>query len=472
MPWFNMAWQNEAWNFYRSNGTLQFGVNWRAQAVSRVRLLAAVVQRDGEEPEPLPPEHPASVLISEYFNGTPGQSLFLQNSVKQLDVAGEWYVVIYDDPFDEDGGRSYHVKSKSELRVGSGRVNVGVGRSKTVDVWECLIEAGMWKQLPPETLVFRIWNPDPQYSYMATSTVNAAARYLRLIDLMERRIMAQAVSRLASNGVLLYPQEQTFIPKPDFDPKSGLDPFTHEWLNIAGKTIDNPGSALAALPLPVKVPKDLIQYWQHMDFANPYDEHVMEVLQYLYDRLATSVNIPKEMVTGLGDTSHWNAWALDESAVKIHIDPDVELICHGVTRGYLQPGLKAMGLSTLTPNGEIVCWYDSSELVKPADMSAAAEEAYRADEISGDAYRRLKGMDPSDKPDKTALREQLLLKMAKDPTNGPAAIEELTGAPVAGASTGPGGEEAGTPAPEPTPAAGPPDQPSEQRRVDNRGAPG
>ena len=458
---FNLTWQNEAWNFYRTLGTLKYGVNWRAQAMSRVRLRAAISHDDGEEPELLD-DGPAADLMSQFFNGTPGQSQFMQQASIHAEVPGEMFVVISDDP--DTNERCWYVKSTSELHPTSVRVRNASGRgSSVVDGWEMLIDAGVWQTLSPETIVFKIWQPDPQFSYLPDSPVQGVLRTLRTIDLMERRIIAQSVSRLASNGILYYPQEATFAPKPGYDPQSGMDPFTFEFLEVAGKTIENPGSALAAIPMPLKVPKDLIQYFVHQKYDSPYDERTMEILAYEYDRLATGLNLPKEMITGMGETSHWNAWALDESAVKIHVNPGAEMLCHGVTIGYLHPGLKAMGLSPITPAGRLIAWYDPSELVQPPDLSAAADQAYDRDEISGDAYRELKGMDTSMKPSKEQLREQLLLKMAKDPTNGPAAIEELTGSPVAGASTGPGGvDESDSPDDQPTPATGPPDKPTEQ----------
>ena len=174
------------------------------------------------------------------------------------------------------------------------------------------------------------------------------------------------------------------------------------------------------------------------------------------------MNFPKEVVTGMGDTSHWNAWALDEQSVKAHIEPDAELIVEGVKKGYLHPALKSIGESTMIDGAEIVAWYDTSELVQPPDMSTAADAARDRNEISGEAYRRYKSMDESDMPDDKELRRQLLLQMAKDPTSAPIAIEELTGTPVAGATTGPGGADAETPQPPPPPATGPPDSPTEK----------
>lgn len=451
----NYDWQSELWDFYRTGGAFKFAMLWGSQAMSRVRLTAAIVEPGGEEPTPLT-TGPAADLVRQFYGGPSGQSQYLKSIYVQLAVPGEGYVVAEQDDDDEDGHLSWCVKSSSEIRTTTGRAEVD-GRMRSVDLWEVEVDEGAWKTLPYDTHVFKQWRPDEEKSWRPDSPSRGALKVLRLIDMMERRIVAQSVSRLASNGLLLYPQEVTFPPKPGYEEE--LDPFTAEWLDIAKKTIENPGSALAAIPLPIKIPREYIKDFVHLDFANTYDDRVMDLLKLMHEQLAVAMNMPKEVVTGLGATNHWNAYALDEQSIKIHIAPEAELITQGATKGYLHPALRAIGESTITPDGELIMWYDTSELAVPPDRSAAADAAYDRDEISGNAYRREKGFDEGDKPTKTQLREQLLIKLAHDPTQGPAMIEELTGSPVAGASTGPGGVDDGTPATQPTPATGPPEEP-------------
>lgn len=449
-------WQNEAWNFFRTLGTLKFAIGWHSQTMSRVRLTAAVVEPGGEEPTPIT-SGPAAELMGVFFGGTIGQAQYMREMDVQLSVPGEGYVVAEDDEEDEDGHTTWCVKSLSEIRPTTGKANVD-GRAKTVDLWEVEVDEGAWRKLPFESHVFRVWRPDDEKHWRPDSPVRGALNTLRMIDLLRRRVMAMCVSRLASNGLFIYPQEVVFPAKPGFEDEP--DPFLAEWLDVAAKTIENPGSALAAIPMPIKVPREFIEFFKHMDFSNQFDERLMAMIQHVYDVLATEMNMPKEVITGMGDTNHWNAWALDEQAIKIHIAPEAELICQGTTKGYLHPALKAMGQSTMQDGGELIVWYDTSELEVPPDRSAAADAAYDRDEIHGDAYRRYKGMDEGDKPSKSQLREQLLIKAAKDPTLFPAAIEELTGTPVAGAQpTGPGAEDGESPS-EPAPAAGPPPEPS------------
>lgn len=416
----NYEWQRELWNFYRSGvGAFKFAMLWHSQVMSRVRLTAAVLEPGGAEPSPVT-DGPGAEIAAQFFGGTVGQSQYMREMDLQLQVPGEGWVIAYDD--DDTGEREWCVRSSTEIDVTTGRTGTG-------DLWRIEVDEGVWQTLPPKSHVFRQWIPDPERSWRPDSPGRGAINTLRIIDLLERRVVAQIVSRLASNGLLLIPQEISFPPKPGYE--DSPDPFTAEWLDIATKGIANPGSAQAAIPLPVKVPREFIKDWLHMDFANTFDEKLVELLREEYDKLAVAMNMPKEVVTGMGDTSHWNAWGLDEQGIEVHIKPPVELMVAGVTKSYFHPALRASGVPLDTPDGRLVMWYDTSQLDVPPDMGAAAEAAYANDQISGDAYRRHRGFSDGDRPTTPELREQLILRLAHDPTLGPTMIEELTGTPVA-----------------------------------------
>jgi hypothetical protein len=447
---FNHEWQRDVWDFYESLGTFKYAMLWHSQTMSRVRITAGLLRPGAPIPEPVT-EGTAAELMADFFGGTQGQSEYMRSMDIQLQCPGEGYVVVRPDRTQRN---EWCVKSSDELRVTSGRAQVN-GRRQTVDLWEVLIDEGVWETLPYESLVFRQWNPDDRFHFRANSPARAALNDMRIISMIQKRIVAQSVSRLASNGLLLYPQEVTFPAKAGYE--NAEDPFTAEWLDIAQKTIANPGSASAAIPLPIKVPREYIKDFVHMDFSNTYDEKIMEVLGFFYDRLATAMNMPKEVVSGMGDTSHWNAWSLDEQGIEVHIKPPAESMMGGVTKGYLHPAMMAAGEPPILRDGsQYVAWYDTSTMDVPADRSTAADQAFDRQAINLAAYRNAKGFAETDKPDDKQLREQLLLKMAMDPTQAPVAIAELTGTPVAGASTGPGGVDTGPPSSQPTPATGPP----------------
>ncbi len=469
----NYEWQRELWSFYRSLDAFRYAMLWYSQTMSKVRITAAIARRGGDEPEPVT-DGPAAEAVAQFFGGAVGQAQYMRQMAIQMSVPGEGYVFAVPDP-DDPGGQCWHVKSNTEIRVVPRRVMDPTTRvSKTMDLWEFEVEEGQWAEQPPETLAFKQWYPDAEKSWRPDSPARAALNDMRVLAMLNNRVIAQAVSRLASNGLLLYPQEVTFPAKPGFEDE--LDPFTAEWLDIASKVIDNPGSALAAIPMPLKVPQQFIKDFVHMDFANTYDQKITELIDTYYDKLSIGMNMPKEVITGLGETSHWNSWQLDEQGVTVHIAPGAELMLAGATKGYLQPWLRAAGAPLKDSHGdEFVMWPDTSELVVAPDRTTAADQAYDRGAISDLAYRREKGFGESDAPTDQELEKIILTNMAmKDPTNGPAAFELLTGTPLAGASTGPG-----SPAPaEQPPASGPanpnapsPQAPPEQNPSTPRAAP-
>lgn len=445
-------WQTELWNFYRDgNGVFKYAMGWHSQTMSRVRLTAAISEPGGDEPTPIT-DGPAADCVAQFYGGPSGQSQYMNAMDLQLQIPGEGYVVGEPDK-DNAGEYVWCVKSITEIDVAPIS-----GKKGAVNGWRVQYDEGQWRNLPEDSYVFRQWIPDPERSWRPDSPARGALRTLRLIDLLERRIMAQASSRLAMNGFLKYASEITFPINPNF--KDAPDPFAAELLDIAGKVMENPGAALAAMPFPLKIPGEYFDKFEHVEFANAFDEHLLPILSSLYDTLAADMNMPKEVVTGMGSTSHWNAWSLDEQGIETHIKPPAEMMCQGLTKAYLKPWLLAAGESLYDSSGaEYIIWYDTSELDIPPDMSAAADAAYDRQAITREGYAVAKGFSAQTVPTKKQLREQLLLQMAKDPASAPVAIEELTGTPVAGASSGPGGVDGGAPTNQPTPATGPPPAP-------------
>jgi hypothetical protein len=198
-------------------------------------------------------------------------------------------------------------------------------------------------------------------------------------------------------------------------------------LDIAERAIDNPASALAALPLPIKLPSEHFDKFKHVPFSNPFDEKTMEILDGLYDKLSIAMNMPKEVVTGMGSTSHWNAWTLSEEGIETHIKPDAEAYCRGLTTAYLHPWLRAAGLPISNSEGTFIVWYDTEKLDTQPNLAEAADAARDRHIISDAAYRNSKGYTENDAPDNEELARQLLMDAVKaDPSMLQSVVSILT----------------------------------------------
>jgi hypothetical protein len=451
----NEGWQDEAWSFLDSLGEFNYGVGWLSQALSRVRLLAAEQVPGGDEPEPLT-EGPAADLMELLGGGIGGRAAVMRSLGTHLAVPGEgWLVGEREDATVPLELATWTVRSTDEIQESRSRDAMFEVRDGDRD----------WRPLFYDSLVCRIWEPHKRWSWRADSSARSAIPIMREIDLYNRHIIATLVSRLAMNGILLIPSEGTILVPEQY--ANAPDPFVAMLVDVASNNIKNPGSASASIPIPIRFSSDLIEKWKHLTFGGGVDKDLLDARDKAIGRLATTLNLPAEVLKGIADMNHWSSWQLEESGIKLHISPVAETIVGGLTLGYLHPMLKSIGQPLLGPHGgKIVSWYDLSELAARPDKSVQAQALYDRIEISGAALRRESGFDEGDAPDPVELKTQVLKQLTKQVQLATQALKELTGleiappTPVAGAPqpSGPGGDGNGSPGPSPAvaPATGPP----------------
>lgn len=435
------TWQDEAWQYYSDLGEFRYAADWEANMLSRVRFYAAKLE-PGED-EPVRAEAGTAVdLMTTFAGGVAGQAQIMAGLGTQLSVPGEGYLIVEN----VNGIEQWSVRSIDEVRAARGGYEVIDENSPKTGT--------NWRLLAAESMApIRVWRPNKRYHHLADSPARAARTTMRELELVNRHIVAQYLSRLASAGVWLVPDEITFPVREEF--ADAPDPFMAEWIEIASEAIRTPGTAAGVVPLPIKVPAEYVDKIKHLDFTLQIDEKIIEKRDSAIKRLASQLNVPPEVLLGMGDLNHWNAWAVDETSLKVNVAPDAELIASALTTGYLQPRLKA---SAVEDWANWVVWYDMSELTLRPDRSDDAIALYDRLEINGAALRRETGFNEADKPSDEELKEQGLKIIIKTlPSGGPSALSELTGENVniTAVATAPTGD---TPAPDADPDPPPEDR--------------
>ncbi|HSE07702.1 MAG TPA: hypothetical protein VLB29_03465 [Nocardioidaceae bacterium] len=440
------SWQEEAWAYHEDLGEFRYAVDWESKRLSRVRLYAAKLEPGADEPV-RQNAGTAVELLTTMAGGVAGQAAIMNGLGTQLSVPGEGYLIVEN----VNGIEQWSVRSTDEVRAARGGYEVAD---------ENAVNGGTnWRPLAPDSLrPLRVWRPNKRWHHIADSPARAARATMRELELVNRHIVAQYLSRLASAGVVMFPDEITFPVREEF--ADAPDPFIAEWIEIASEAIRTPGTAAGIVPLPLKLPGEWIDKVKHLDFTLKIDEKIIEKRDSAIKRLASQLNVPAEVLLGMSDLNHWNAWISDENSLKVDVAPDAELICQALTTGYLQPRLKASGVEDWAT---WVVWYDMSELTLRPDRSGDAVLLYDRLEINGAALRRETGFNEADKPSDEELKEQALKVIIKTlPSGAGSALLELTGEtvtiqPVAAA---PPGEAPTTDTePEPTPEdRSPPDE--------------
>lgn len=442
-------WQNEVWAFHDTLGEFNFGIGWQANMLSRIRLRAARLKADQDEPE-IVTKGPAADLMMRLSGGVGGQAQMMKRLSVQLSLPGEGYLI------GETVGKleQWQVRSVDEVRVQSGIYQV---------MDENTVTTGQeWRDLAEDHHIVRVWRPHDRYYHLADSPARSAREVMRELELINRKITAEYLSRLASAGVLAIPDEISFPVREEFADEP--NPLMAEWVEIAATAIKNPGTASAVIPIPLVGPAEAIDKIKHIDFTLKIDEKTIERRDSAIRRLAMKLDIPSEILLGMGKSNHWSAWAIDEGALKAHIAPLAELVCDSLTRGYLQPRLEASGEDP----SEWVVWYDMSELALKPDRSGNAVLAYDRQELSGPSFRRELGFDEEDAPapvDLETIGLKFLLRTV--PNAAPSALDKLVGHKVldltadAPAATGGNASPPGEETPPTAEQTGPPKQNSQ-----------
>lgn len=128
-------------------------------------------------------------------------------------------------------------------------------------------------------------------------------------------------------------------------------------MTVAETAIREPDSAAATVPIILEVPPEMVGKIQRLTFESDFDELAIRLREEAIRRFATGLEIPAEILLGLGDTNHWGAWALTSEAIRLGIEPKLATVSHALTTQWLRPMLEAEGVQDWH---RYMVWYDSS----------------------------------------------------------------------------------------------------------------
>jgi hypothetical protein len=390
------GWQSEAWAYWESVGELRYVSTWIGNVLSRARLTCA--HREGRMLVPLA-TGPGAEAMDELYGGPQGQAEMLQALGVHLTVSGEAYVT------NRASGDQWNT-------LASGKVTQQGGKAKVLRA-DFGLEGGA-QQLSGSDLVIRIWTPHPRDPSRPDSPVRSNLSTLAQIVGYDQHIAAQIRSRLSGAGILFLSNEVQFPAPPNMDPAASQAEIFMALLGESMMTpIQDPADPSATVPIVAMVPTESLGKNEHLKFWSDLDEKVVEMRDAAIKRLALGLDVPPEVLLGVADANHWNAWLSEESAVKAHLEPRLAIIAYALTEMYLRPSL-----TDLVPDPEnYFVIADTSSIRLRPNRSQEAIELYNLGELSGPALRRETGFQPEDAPAEEQVKEWILRKLATGSTS-------------------------------------------------------
>lgn len=368
-----------------------------------MRIYVAEVDEVGRIGKEVEDDDEIEAISDTLFGGPAAKAEALRAMGIALTIAGECFLVGRSKA--SDGRDRWYVVAPSDLKRQGGTIMLRMSRI-----------ANSWVALNASNdIVIRLWTPHPRYMDCADSPTRAATSILIELERLTAYVFSQIDSRLAGAGILPIPAGLSF-PRPGSDIPGNANDLMSALTEAAQASLTGEGSAAGIVPILVEMPLEALQAMpdKPITFESVMSEHARELRDEALERLATALDMPKEMIQGTGETNHFNAWHIEESAVKIHIEPLMNRICDGLTQAYLAPALK---LLKKDPD-RYAFWFDTAPLTVRPNRLQDTLNLYERGIVSAEAVRRAGSYSEAvDKPkqeeDNIRFIKELLLR---DPT--------------------------------------------------------
>lgn len=388
-------WQVRAFGYYDMLGEINYASQFYARGLSSLTLYAA--EKDVEKDGDLKQTENVDVIatLDRIQDPGGGRSVMLAAYGRLMFLTGEAYLFVSDDP-DNPGVEKWEVLSTDELRP------IGGGNYQRVRAPSLLAEDYSspddddWAPLEGrDGIAYRMWQRHPRYSGWADSTMRGVLDLCEELLLLTRSVRARARSRLAGSGILLLPDELSVKPlEPVGDEDPAEDPFMDDLTETMMAPIGDEGNSSAVVPMVVRGPAEFLGAIRLLHVVDPVQLYPETGLRReCIERIAIGLDMPPEVLEGLGGLNHWSAWQVDEQTWKAHLQPKAQQFVDDLTASYFRPTLRSLGI----PNAEdFYIAYDATAIINHPDRTKDAKELHSVFAISDEALRTAAGFSDDD----------------------------------------------------------------------------
>lgn len=435
------AWQRDAWRLYDITGQLRFISNWVGNSVSRCRLYVAEVGEDGEVSGPATDPDVAALAAGPLGRG-PAKDEALRLLGINLFVPGECYIVAEADGNDDGSDRWWVVSGRQIKKQGD---TLSIARSQ-------LHGGGRMEFREGTDLLLRVWTPHPADTDLADSPTRSAIPDLRELEAIRKREFAELDSRLSGAGILPLPENADF-PVPEDVQETGVQGFAHTLMRAMSTSLRDRSSAEAMVPIMFTVPGEYLDKIKPVHFWSDLSAQLIPLWEKAVKSLAQSLDVPPEVLIGLGTTNHWNAWSISDDAIDTQIKPALSRVADALTIGYLRAALEDIGKDP----DRYVYDFSTAALSVPPNRATDAINFHERGLLSDEAAVTAGAWTKDDLPSKDERVRRLLERaiianpeLLNHPTVQQVIGIQMSGPPIGGGGGGGQGElPAGEPARDP-----------------------
>lgn len=395
----NRDWQTEAWRLYDIIPEHHFLAGRIGESVAQARLYVTEVDETGEETGEVEEERIRRLAAVPLGTGSQRDDNLRLAGI-DLAVGGECWIV------------GEGAAENPEMAEGSWFVVTGAAFSRVGDkvtVRRPRINGGAKLELRDGVdILIRCWRPHPNDTDQADSFTRSAIVPLREIELLTKREFAELDSRLTGAGIMFLPEGIDF-PRQETDPE-GMAGFMAYIQRAAAASMSDQSRASAMVPIMATIPDHLIEHLDKLapiNFWSELSEQITPMKDKAINRLASSAEIPGEVLTGIADSNHWTAWLISDEGIR-WIRGYLGLIADALTRGFLRRALEHMGVR----NPERFAFaFDTSTLASKPNRLEEALQLHDRQLISDEEVVKAGAFSTDQMPTTEERAAQILLKL-------------------------------------------------------------
>lgn len=256
--------------------------------------------------------------------------------------------------------------------------------------------------IQPDDFYGRVWTPDPEFVEDPFSPMQAISGMCEQLSDLRDSISARLRSRFAHAGILLIPNEiQDAAISGDNKPREGLyssDKVMNYLIHVMTTNVVNHAQGLAAMPIALKGPAAVLDKVRHLIEEATIAETDLKLRAELIEGILMALDQQKPAVKGGEGTSHWGMWAVSDEERRITVQPDLENLCHALTRFVLWPQLKGNN-RTAKDIMQWRVWYDLSAASVRANADEDARQLADRGAVGMSYLRMLSGVPETAAPD-------------------------------------------------------------------------
>jgi hypothetical protein len=389
-----------AWDWYKQLGEVHYAISRSARIAGYAKLMCVRYGDDGSI-EDIVTDGPAAEHVQNIYSPFGGTRGLFQRFYTLMKIPGDSYLCEVRDPGDEysDG---YHFLSPDELdlrsfsrwRPGSGKIRwITAPASGDMNVFT--------REIAPDDLLGRVWVPDNRWVDLTDSALMSLDTECEALFLLTKTIKAKLMSRFAMAGILFIPNGiSTARVTRDQEQVAGqdIDNTLNFIIAMMTRNVRNWEDATAWMPMLLKGPADEGEKIRHLIMDRDLLETDLMLRAELIGRIMQGLDSNADTTQGVGDKSHFAAWAASDEERRIAVQPDLESMCFSLTRLILHRKMLEDGTAPeeVAKHG---IWYDLSASAVRANQQEDSRQAIDRNGIGMKTFRRTSGFLETDAPD-------------------------------------------------------------------------